>query len=120
MDYRSKGDIMPDVLFDPSEIPADLLEFFEIADFDAKTNVLRINTQSSGEEHYAAYPRALVQPMVMAGTSERGCCSECGAPHKRIVRKSGGTTGKLPQGNRPGALETGSSSMPSWNSGDGS
>lgn len=34
------------------------------------------------------YPTALVTPMVLAGTSEKGCCSVCCAPWKRIVEKT--------------------------------
>jgi DNA modification methylase len=35
--------------------------------------------------HYAAYPRWLPRLAIQAGTSERGCCPACGAPHLRIV-----------------------------------
>lgn len=38
--------------------------------------------------HYAAYPTKLVEPMVRAGSSERGCCGACGAPWARVVSKS--------------------------------
>lgn len=42
---------------------------------------------SAGYEgaHFATYPPKLIEPMIKAGTSEKGCCSECGAPWKRIV-----------------------------------
>lgn len=86
-DRQSKGDIMPEMLFDPDEIPADLLEYFEVADFDARTSVLKINTEPSGVDHYAAYPKALVKPMILAGTSEYGCCANCGSPYERVVEK---------------------------------
>jgi hypothetical protein len=46
------------------------------------------------------YPRALVEPCVKAGTSEKGCCWECGAPWRRVTQPSedyakhfGGNTG---------------------------
>lgn len=35
--------------------------------------------------HFAVYPQALVEPCVLAGTSERGACAECGAPWERVV-----------------------------------
>jgi DNA modification methylase len=35
--------------------------------------------------HFATFPRALVEPCVLAGTSARGCCAGCGAPHRRRV-----------------------------------
>jgi DNA modification methylase len=31
------------------------------------------------------YPEALVSPCIKAGTSEHGCCWECGAPWRRLV-----------------------------------
>jgi DNA modification methylase len=46
-----------------------------------------VNNQALREEHYAAWPPKLVEPMILAGTSEKGCCPACGAPWKRIVRK---------------------------------
>ena len=33
-----------------------------------------VNPEPLKEAHYAAFPRKLVEPMVKAGTSERGCC----------------------------------------------
>jgi len=38
------------------------------------------------------FPPALVEPCIKAGTSERGCCPECGAPWERVVEKTGTTT----------------------------
>jgi len=35
--------------------------------------------------HFASFPTALVEPCILAGTSERGCCPECGAPRRRVV-----------------------------------
>jgi site-specific DNA-methyltransferase (adenine-specific) len=34
-------------------------------------------------QHLAAFAEALVVPMVLAGTSGRGCCPRCGAPWRR-------------------------------------
>jgi hypothetical protein len=33
------------------------------------------------------FPEKLVEPCILAGTSERGACSECGAPWRRVVEK---------------------------------
>lgn len=33
--------------------------------------------------HFATAPTELVRPCIQAGTSERGCCSSCGAPWRR-------------------------------------
>jgi DNA modification methylase len=46
--------------------------------------------------HFACFPPALVEPCILAGTSERGTCARCGAPYRRIVEKTRTTT-------RPGA-----------------
>lgn len=47
--------------------------------------VWSLATESSPFAHFAAYPQRLVRPMVLAGSSEKGCCQECGAPWKRDV-----------------------------------
>lgn len=36
-------------------------------------------------QHFAAFPRELVRRMILAGTSERGVCAECGTPWMRQV-----------------------------------
>ena len=58
-------------------------------------NVWKIATQAVKESHFATFPEKLVQPCILAGTSEKGCCEECGAPWVRVVSdSSGGTVGK--------------------------
>ena len=37
------------------------------------------------DAHYAAYPSALPERCIKAGTSEWGCCPSCGAPWARVV-----------------------------------
>jgi DNA modification methylase len=46
-------------------------------------SVWEIATQPYPEAHFATYPEELVRRCILAGTSERGCCPECGAPWKR-------------------------------------
>jgi DNA modification methylase len=46
-------------------------------------SVWEIATQPYPNAHFATYPEALVERCVKAGTSERGCCPECGAPWER-------------------------------------
>lgn len=53
---------------------------------------LDVVNAGTDEAHYAAFPERLVLPLVKMGTSEHGCCSECGAPWMRQVTKQGGTT----------------------------
>ena len=50
-------------------------------------SVWSIATQSYKGAHFATFPPALVEPMIKAATSEKGCCPECGAPWERIVQK---------------------------------
>lgn len=57
-------------------------------------SVWTISTEAFGGEHFATFPRALVEICIKAGTSEKGACVRCGAPWERIVEKSGGTTGR--------------------------
>lgn len=67
----------------------------EITDDRNKRTVWTLGPESSGEEHYATFPTKLVEPWVLAGTSERGCCPVCGAPWRRVKTKaSGGSVGK--------------------------
>lgn len=41
-----------------------------------------------GGNHFAAYPPALVEPCILAGTSAAGCCPTCAAPWRRVVAKT--------------------------------
>lgn len=59
-----------------------------------KRTVWEIATEPFPEAHFATFPQALVLPMILAGTSERGCCPECGAPWRRVVEAEGGTIGR--------------------------
>ena len=47
--------------------------------------------------HFAAFPPALVRPFILAGTSERGVCPQCGAQHVRIVRHVKGEVKPCPK-----------------------
>lgn len=39
------------------------------------------------DAHFATYPEELVRRCILAGTSERGCCPECGKPWERTIEK---------------------------------
>jgi DNA modification methylase len=54
-----------------------------------RRTVWEIATQPFPAAHFATFPEALVEPCIKAGTSERGCCSVCGAPWVRVVEKVG-------------------------------
>ena len=53
-----------------------------------KRTVWEIATEPFPGAHFAVFPQALVKPCVLAGTSERGVCAECGAPWERVVEKT--------------------------------
>ena len=57
-------------------------------------DVWTIPSQPYPEAHFATYPEALVEKPILAGTSEKGCCAECGNPWIREVKASGGTIGR--------------------------
>jgi DNA modification methylase len=59
-----------------------------------KRSVWTVATASFKEAHFATFPPELIRPCVLAGTSQRGCCPQCGAPWERILAKRGGTIGK--------------------------
>ena len=48
-------------------------------------NVWEIATQGRPDAHFATFPDELPRRCILAGTSEHGVCSECGAPWARIV-----------------------------------
>lgn len=52
-----------------------------------RRSVWRIGAQPFKGAHFATWPEKLVLPMILAGTSERGVCSRCGAPWMRQVQK---------------------------------
>jgi DNA modification methylase len=49
--------------------------------------VWTIPTQPFPEAHFATFPEKLVLPCIRAGTSEKGCCPECGAAWVRVVER---------------------------------
>lgn len=53
-------------------------------------DVWTIATEPYKGAHFATYPRALVRPCILAGTSALGCCPKCGAPLVRVLEKPRG------------------------------
>lgn len=54
-----------------------------ISDGDGHPLAFVVNTEPYREAHFATWPPSLVTPMILAGTSERGGCAQCGAPWER-------------------------------------
>jgi DNA modification methylase len=71
-----------------------------------KRSVWTVATAPYPEAHFATYPPDLIKPCILAGTSAKGCCANCGAPWERVVE-----TVKQPRGNsfgnRSGAFDHG-------------
>jgi hypothetical protein len=74
-----------DVTMRASELPADLAEFFEPVPEPQAGDVWSIATQPYAAAHFATFPEALPRKAILAGTSERGVCPQCGAPWTRVV-----------------------------------
>ena len=53
-----------------------------------RRSVWTIPTASFPQAHFATFPPKLVEPCIKAGTSEWGCCPECGAGWVRVVETS--------------------------------
>ena len=55
-----------------------------------RRTVWNIATAPYSGAHFATFPPALVEPCIKAGTSERGCCPECGKGWVRVVERKEG------------------------------
>lgn len=65
---------------------------------DGEPLTFLVNPVGSNLGHFAMWPPKLVAPMILAGTSERGCCPACGAQWRRRVEKTR-TKPAAPSGN---------------------
>lgn len=78
-------------------------------------NVWTLASQPFPVGHFATFPEKLVEPCIKAGTSEKGCCPECGSPWKRVVEKTlvstRGQVGEHKGEGRADVMDAGSS----WN-----
>jgi DNA modification methylase len=52
-----------------------------------KRSVWTVPTQPYPEDHFATFPEELIRTPILAGTSEKGCCGQCGAPYRRILER---------------------------------
>lgn len=57
----------------------------DVVPYRNKRSVWSISTEGFADAHFAIFPKKLVLPCIQAGTSEYGCCAECGAPYARIL-----------------------------------
>jgi DNA modification methylase len=54
-----------------------------------KRSVWTVTTKPFRGAHFATFPKDLIEPCVLAGTSAHGCCSKCGQPYERVMEKTG-------------------------------
>lgn len=52
-----------------------------------RRSVWRVSSPGYAGAHFATYPPKLIEPMILAGTSEYGCCADCGAPWDRMTHE---------------------------------
>jgi len=82
-----------------------------------KRTVWNIATQPYAEAHFATFPTKLVEPCLLAGSSEKGCCVKCGAPFSRVTEKTrtfesgSGKAGNLPSGKNGEDLQGGGGTL---------
>jgi DNA modification methylase len=87
-----------------------------------KRTVWHVGTKPFPEAHFATFPPELIEPCILAGTSEHGHCSACGKGYLRVVaraqaegkpsgnkerkyrRDHGGVDGNLHRGNQAFAI----------------
>lgn len=65
--------------------------------------------QDAWLSHFATFPQGLVEPCVLAGTSERGVCAACGAPWEREEQRPQPprqTVEEVPRNKRDGGLSS--------------
>jgi DNA modification methylase len=62
-----------------------------------RRSVWTVNPKPYSGAHYATWPPDLVEPMIRAGTSEHGCCPDCGAPWERVADHVPATSKKCPK-----------------------
>ena len=52
-----------------------------------RRSVWTISTKPYPGSHFATFPPDLVEPCILAGTSEKGVCPKCGAPWERVIKR---------------------------------
>jgi DNA modification methylase len=89
--------------------PYDGAEFGQLANLkegDVVYKVCVCGRHDSWLSHFATFPQGLVEPCILAGTSERGACAKCGTPWKRVTEKPQPSRASedIPRSDRDGGL----------------
>jgi len=97
-----------DLFFDSLEPPYGMILS------DGEPLALDVNPAAFNESHFATFPPRLVEPLIRAGTSERGCCAACGAPWQRMQARTApdGRSVIVPAGQRHAVGDDGEPMMP--------
>jgi DNA modification methylase len=53
-----------------------------------KRDVWTVATTPYAAAHFATFAPKLIEPCILAGTSEKGACPECGAPWRRVTERN--------------------------------
>lgn len=86
-EYSSRGFRNSDLWFQSVEEPYGLVGVGD--------EMIGLDVTNSGQKrthkktHFAMFPPRLVEPLVLSGTSEYGCCADCGRPWDREVVRNG-------------------------------
>ena len=81
-----------------------------------KRSVWEVATQPYKGSHFAIFPEKLIEPCILAGTSEKAC-PKCGAPWERVTEKErtfesgSGRSGNLPVGKNGPGLQGGGATV---------
>lgn len=94
---KGKPGVTPKSAADRSRIRAN--DSFQAAVVDLvatrnKRSVWPVATEAYQEAHYATYPTKLIAPPLLASTSAKGCCHQCGAPWERQWETTGHVNGR--------------------------
>jgi len=73
-----------------------------------KRSVWWVSPKPFKQAHFAVFPIELIEPMVLAGTSAYGCCSQCGKAWKRVVETERPPTRSVKARDVPGQSKHGS------------
>lgn len=82
-----------------------------------KRSVWAIPTEPFPGAHFAVFPEALVEPCILAGTSEYGVCPQCGAPWERVIEEErtfesgSGRSGNMPVGKHGARYQGGGATL---------
>ena len=74
--FNAKGEPLP------GQVP-----FRAIVEKKNKRSVWTVTTKPFRGAHFATFPKDLIEPCVLAGTSAHGCCSKCGSPYERDLQR---------------------------------